>query len=249
MQSNKLWFDIEADNFLYDATIIWCIVGYDSNTYHIYHIEDGLEYKYPSNSTIYKDLNEYKQYLSTKILVGHNIIPYDLPLLNKLGGFTYEINPNTIVDTHILSRLYNPDRLGHSLEWWGERLRFKKGNHNDWTKFSQEMLSYCIQDVNVTRRVDMALQDEAGDWDWSESIKLEYHIWDIQMRQEQRGVAFDSNAALVLLDKVVKEIEEIETEIIPKIPMRLEDDGEVKKIFNKDGTYTKSVLTWLGDVT
>ena len=56
MQNKKLYFDIESDNLLYDASIIWCIVGYDNINYHIYHIEDNKEYKYPTNSIIYKDL-------------------------------------------------------------------------------------------------------------------------------------------------------------------------------------------------
>lgn len=124
-----------------------------------------------------------------------------------------------------------------------------KGEHTDFSKFSNEMLQYNLQDTRILRRIRTTLQDEAGDWDWSESIKLEYHVWDIQTRQEQRGVTFDSNAALVLLDKVVKEIEEIETEIIPKIPMRLEDDGEVRKVFNKDGSYTLSVKNWIANET
>jgi hypothetical protein len=41
MQDNDLlFFDIEADNLLLDATNIWCIVGYYNNRYHIYFEPD-----------------------------------------------------------------------------------------------------------------------------------------------------------------------------------------------------------------
>jgi DNA polymerase I len=241
---NILWFDIEADNLLHDAANIWCIVGYVNGRYYIYFEEDE-SIRTPKGSIIYNNLDRYVEFMEGYTLCGHNIISYDLPLLKKLTNFTYEINPDKIIDTHILSRLYYPDRDGHSLEWWGNKFRFKKGDHSDWSCFSQEMLDYCIRDVDLTRRVYMSLVEEAKDWDWSEAIKLEYNIWDIQMRQEQRGVSFDSAKAEDLLIKINNEIKEIEDKVIKEIPPILQNDGEIKKVFMKDGTYTKPVEVWL----
>ena len=44
----------------------------------------------------------------------------------------------------------------HSLEAYGFRLGLNKGNFSqdtDWKDWSQDMEDYCIQDVNVTRRL------------------------------------------------------------------------------------------------
>ena len=105
------------------------------------------------------------------VVVGHNIIGFDLPLIKRLYPF-FEYPP-VIVDTLLLSRLYHPNLLdidkkhkwkdmpnklygSHSLEAYGHRLGEYKGDFGkttDWSNWSQEMQDYCIQDVNVTRRL------------------------------------------------------------------------------------------------
>ena len=242
MNDNLIFFDIEADNLLRDATTIWCIVAKVEQHYHIYlkHPLDGLSSKH----TYYYDIEKYREgVLYHGTLAAHNGISYDFPLLAKLHNFQYDVSK--VIDTHILSRLYNPDREGHSLDWWGEKLRFKKGDHSDWSKLTVEMVEYCIQDVNVLERVYAALEREAEDWDWSEAIKLENNIWHVQMKQELHGVLFDKEKAEMLLDTIETEVRSLETTIISEIPMSYKDEGEVKKVFNKDGSYTLSVRNWL----
>lgn len=244
--SDVAFCDIEADNLLYSATTIWCIVSKVGGHYHIYlkHQIEGVSNKH----TYYYNIDEYIEQVLSKVghLVFHNGISYDLPLLAKLHNFQYNITPDVVTDTHILSRLYNPDREGHSLEWWGEKLRFKKGSHSDWSCLSLEMLTYCIQDVDVLERVYSALQAEGEGWDWFQSIQLEYEIWHVQQKQEQHGVLFDAAKAEQLLDVISAEISEIETTVIEEIPMSYKDEGEIKKVFNKDGSYTVSVKNWIG---
>lgn len=245
--SDVAFCDIEADNLLYDATTIWCIVSKIGEQYHIYlkHQLEGISNKH----TYYYNIDEYIEQVLNKVghLVFHNGISYDLPLLVKLHNFQYNITPEDVTDTHILSRLYNPDREGHSLEWWGEKLRFKKGSHSDWSCLSLEMLNYCIQDVQVLEKVYNVLQEEGKDWSWYEAIKLEYEIWNVQMKQEVHGVLFDAAKAESLLGVISEEIATIEEVVIEEIPMSYKDEGEVKKVFNKDGSYTLSVRNWLGE--
>ena len=60
----------------------------------------------------------------------HNGISFDAPILNKLTGSNIRLSQ--VRDTLIESQLYNPIRDGgHSLEAWGERLKFPKGNFTD----------------------------------------------------------------------------------------------------------------------
>ncbi len=57
-------------------------------------------------------------------LIGHNLIGFDAPVLNRLWGT--KIGLKKVRDTLIMSRLHNPSiEGGHSLEAWGKRL----GNH------------------------------------------------------------------------------------------------------------------------
>ena len=105
------------------------------------------------------------------VIVGHNIIGFDLPYIHHLYPW---FNPcGTIIDTLLLSRLYHPNLLDidkkmahkdmptklygrHSLEAYGYRLGVYKGDFakdTDWKEWSQEMQDYCIQDVKVTEKL------------------------------------------------------------------------------------------------
>ena len=105
------------------------------------------------------------------VIVGHNIIGFDLPFIRELYPW---FNPRgTFIDTLLLSRLYHPNLLDidktrcwkhmplqlygrHSLEAYGYRLGEYKGNFGkttDWKEWSQEMQDYCKQDVIVTTKL------------------------------------------------------------------------------------------------
>ncbi len=75
------------------------------------------------------------------IIVGHNILKFDLPALKKLYGFEPD---GCVRDTLIMSRLVYPDQKNqdfklpdlprnligsHSLKAWGHRLKMHKGDY------------------------------------------------------------------------------------------------------------------------
>ena len=73
----RLIFDIEADNLLDDVTQVWCIVTRDVDTEEVHtfdpnNIEEGI-----------------KLLDKADMLIGHNIIEYDLRVLEKLHGYKY----------------------------------------------------------------------------------------------------------------------------------------------------------------
>ena len=102
----KLIFDIETDDL--DATRVWCIIAKEL---------DGKVYKFGPNQ-----IEEGINFLQNATeLIGHNIIGFDLPVLQKLHNFKYT---GKVIDTLVLSRLYNPIREnGHSLKTWGYKLK------------------------------------------------------------------------------------------------------------------------------
>jgi len=97
-----LVFDIETNGL--DPSKIWCIATVDADT--------GDLKSYGPDKLV--DAVQFLQ--SADKLVGHNIIGYDIPVIKKLMDVDLSKHAK-IVDTLVLSRLFNPVREGgHSLE-------------------------------------------------------------------------------------------------------------------------------------
>jgi len=184
MSDKRLIFDIETDGLT--PTKIWCLVAkdIDSSDEYLYgpeQIEDGL------------DLLEGSDYLA-----GHNIIGFDLPVIKKLTGRDLS-KDRKIVDTLVLSRLLNPVREGnHTLQSWGSRLGFQKIDFNDYARYSNEMLEYCLRDVQLNLSVYNSLRKEAKGFA-TESVELEHDVYDILTEQREKGFLFDIQGAELLL--------------------------------------------------
>ena len=130
----QLVFDIETDDL--KATKIWCLCCIDVDT--------GQEYKFPPNK-----LSEgYELLKSADKLIGHNIIGFDVPVIEELAGIS--LWDKALVDTLVLSRLFNPVREGnHGLEKWGYDLGSPKIDFEEYTYYSEDMLTYCMQDLSL----------------------------------------------------------------------------------------------------
>lgn len=166
-----------------------------------------------------------------EIIVGHNIVNFDLPALKLADLLDYRIGypgePSTIngrimevCDTLIWSKLLNADRFGgkHSLEVWGESLGVPKTKFYDFSQFSQEMLDYCIQDTNTNRSLYFKLQEEIADWGWDRSYSMEIKLADLTMRQAQFGFAFNVQLAEKNLAELNRMMQEIALKVDPLLP-------------------------------
>lgn len=148
----KIVFDIEANGLIDTVDTVWCIVLKDIDTKKVYEFD---------NTTSPRRLDFGLKFIDeSELIIGHNIIDYDLPVLEKVCSFKAKTK---VFDTLILSQLLNPERQGgHSLDSWGERLGHKKPVHEDWSQFSPEMLHRCKEDVDINEKVYYTLLGEAG---------------------------------------------------------------------------------------
>tara|TARA_Y100001968_G_scaffold333347_1_gene395641 strand:- start:2233 stop:2748 length:516 start_codon:yes stop_codon:yes gene_type:complete len=158
-----LVFDLETNGLLDDVTQVHCLVIYDSEADQTIHYNDQ-----GNEEPIVRGVQRLED---ADIIVGHNVLGYDLPVLHKLYPW---FNPKAlIVDTLLLSRLYHTDMMAsdkrlhnskmperlygrHSLESYGYRLGEYKGEFGkttDWQEWSPEMEIYCAQDVKVTTKL------------------------------------------------------------------------------------------------
>lgn len=111
-----------------------------------------------------------KRLAASGTLIGHNIVWFDLPTLEKLYGLKYR---DTVIDTLLLSRLLNPDRVRpidytgkagpHSIECWGHRLgRSPKIQIQSWDALTPDMWQRCSEDVETNWLVYQQLVREAN---------------------------------------------------------------------------------------
>ena len=235
----KLVFDIETspigayDIGLNSVDVIHCIVAQDVDSGEVFkfepwELEAGLELLSKAST-----------------LIGHNIIGFDIPVLAKLTSF--KVKGKTIIDTLVASRLFNPSREGgHSLDKWGYKLGFLKikiENPEEFFKqYSQEMLDYCVRDVELNTIVFKTLLEEGKGFS-KESFELEQQVALPLRQQEWNGFKFDLKKAELLLAELREKKQASEDEVHKVFVPKLVDDKLVTPYIKKDGTLSKRGLT------
>jgi len=193
----RLVVDIETDSL--NATTIYCIVAKDLDEQRIY------TYK-PDYIHHAKELIE-----SADIIVMHNGVSFDAPVLKRLLGV--DIPLSKIRDTLIMSQMADPMRDGgHSLEAWGKTFGYPKLEFSDFSGYSDQMLTYCVRDVELTAKVYNALVPTMKGFS-ARSIKLEHQIRAVIDKQEQNGFTLDVMNAMLLVAKLSDESAKINNQL------------------------------------
>jgi DNA polymerase-1 len=196
-QKRVVFLDIETNS---QASQIWLCVTKDQRS--------GAVECHRKADTLLKVLED------NPLLVAHNGIFFDYPILNRL--WNTKIKASMCVDTLVMSRLMSPSREnGHSLAAWGTRLGTEKIDFQDFDGgYTEEMQEYCIRDVEVLEKVYNALLKEQEQYGFSEeSIELEHQVAIIIARQERRGFRFDLPKGMVLLASLKDKMASIEASL------------------------------------
>lgn len=192
----KVAFDIETDGL--NPSKIHCIAA------HVIG-QDVSEFWTPDRV---KYFPAWLVEINAEVLIGHNIIGFDLPALGKLLGFEWW---GEVEDTLVMSRLDNPSREGgHSLASWGTRMNFPKGDYDDWSVYTDEMGEYCKQDVKVLVRLYKYMTSKRMS---EKALEMEHKIAQITHKQTQNGWKFDLRKATHLLAAIKEEMFIAEDEV------------------------------------
>ena len=98
------------------------------------------------------DDNDIRNFFdSTDILVGHNIIRWDIPNTERVLGVLIS---NKVVDTLAMSWCLYPGRFQHGLEEWGEYFGIPKPPIVDWETLPlEDYIHRCEQDVLINAKL------------------------------------------------------------------------------------------------
>ena len=229
-------FDVEADNLLDDATKIHCL-SYTS---------DGSTYK-----TLY-DYNEMRELvLSQRGLIGHNIIRYDVPLLEKLLGIKVTAS---LFDTLPMSWVLNYNRPRHGLESFGEEFGIPKPEITDWTNLSQEEYAHrCTEDVKINWQLWYNLLNRfmflynKDKTELNRFFRYLHFKMDCAREAEQQGWKLDVHKADSTMQKLTGLQDKKIEELISVMPMRKIMSIKTKpKVFRKkDDKLSANGRRWL----
>jgi DNA polymerase I-like protein with 3'-5' exonuclease and polymerase domains len=172
---------------------------------------------------VWKAVNGLQKFLADcDLIIMHNGINFDAPVLRKNWNVTMKLSQ--VYDTLVASRLLNPSlENGHSLEAWGQRLGFPKGDFSDWDNgATPEMEQYCIQDTLVTAKLYNHLTTTLQSEKFSQrSIDLEHNVQAIITKQEENGFKLDEPKALQLLSILKAKLDVIQSEMQIIFPPRV----------------------------
>jgi len=189
------------------------------------------------------------------LIVAHNGINFDFPMLNRL--WNTRIVWNQVYDTLIASRLLDPSReQGHSLDAWGKTLggemKIEYGKIWEWMEGRRQeypgecfdkpkdslLQYYCIRDCDVTRRLYLSLVKELEKKEFSqESIDLEHRVAAIIAQQERNGFKLDVQHATLLLADIQGKLDGIYEAMQQRWP-----PYEVQRVSEKTGKQLKPLL-------
>ena len=123
-------FDVECDGF--NPTKLHCISVKGTNT--------------KLKSTANYD-NMRKFFTNADVLIGHNIIRFDIPVVERILGIKITARR---VDTLALSWYLEPQRVRHGLEYYGEDFGIPKPVVTDWDGLTtEEYIHRCEEDVKI----------------------------------------------------------------------------------------------------
>ena len=236
--------DIETDSL--DATKIWCIVAKDIDANQLYTWDGG-------------GLERFREWaLGVTEWWGHNFLCFDAPVLRRL--LHVHIPRENIKDTLVLSRLFFPmlggrkkileefkilpdiyKKGGHSLGDWGERLGIAKILFENFSEYSQEMLTYCKRDVYLCDKLREHLL--AAGTKYSElSRNIEHEMTWILYGQKLNGFKFDVPKAQLVRAEIQDKANILKKAILKYFPIIPKPNKECTPVSTKAGHLAKNRL-------
>jgi hypothetical protein len=228
-------FDIETDGLLDQMTKIH-VLSYSDDNKTVIHTHD------------YDEMREF--FLTRKTLVGHNIVRFDIPAVEKLLGIKVEAR---LIDTLALSWYIHHDRLKHGLEGYGDEYGVPKPVIKDWNSLSPEEYAHrCNEDVKINNRLYLLLNMKLNKLYDNENDKdrlIDYLTFKLDCAREQEELQWklDVPKAQAAYDEISRLKEEKVEQLAEAMPKRMLTRmvTQPKVMYKKGGDLSSHGENWL----
>ena len=228
-------FDIETDGLLDVLTKIHVLswMGTDGQVHHTHDYEAMRIF-----------------FTEADVLVGHNIIRFDIPAVEKVLGI--KVNAR-LVDTLALSWYLNHDRMKHGLEGYGVDYGVPKPVIDDWNSLTPQQYAHrCDEDVKINSRLWRELDTKLNKLykapeDKARLIDYLSFKMDCAKEQEQLQWRLDVEKAQEAYDTILALKTEKVEQLADAMPKRvLERMATRPKVMHKkDGTLSSHGERWV----
>ena len=228
-------FDIETDGLLDQMTKIH-VLSYSDDNKTVIHTHD------------YHEMREF--FLTRKTLVGHNIVRFDIPAVERLLGIKVEAR---LIDTLALSWYIHHDRLKHGLEGYGEEYGVPKPVIKDWNTLTPEEYAHrCNEDVKINNRLYLLLNMKLNKLYDNENDKdrlIDYLTFKLDCAREQEELQWklDVPKAEAAYDEISRLKEEKVEQLAEAMPKRMLTRmvTQPKVMHKKDGELSSHGEKWV----
>jgi hypothetical protein len=229
-------FDIETDGLLDELTKIH-VMSWSNDMGEVKHTHDYDEMRYVL--------------LNTETLVGHNIIRFDIPAIEKVLGIEVKAR---LIDTLALSWYLHHDRMKHGLEGYGEDYGVPKPVIKDWNSLTpQEYAHRCDEDVKINNRLwrdlSMKLDKLYKDAEADKDRLIDYLTFKLDCAKEQETLRWklDVDKAQAAYDEIMSlKVEKVE-QLADAMPKRTltRVASRPKVMHKKDGELSSHGQRWV----
>jgi DNA polymerase-1 len=242
-----LIIDLETDDLLIGCTKCHIVGCLEKETKEVHYWLEG-------------DLGWMDFFKTADVIVGHNYAGFDGMVLKKL--FNWIPREGTKVrDTMLMSQFLNYKRFTgdrHGLAAWGEHFGVPKLDFEDFTQYTEEMLTYWKRDIELTDLVyDQVMKEFAVankvNRNVATALLAEQAVAEFCSMAELYGWPFAVEAAKKLLAAMDEEIAAANAEIEPKLPLKCIAVDKVKgevpfktPKWNMSGAYNHHLANWFG---
>jgi len=183
-------------------------------------------------------------------LVGHNIIRFDIPAVERVLGIKVEAR---LIDTLALSWYLNHDRPKHGLEGYGEDYGVPKPVIKDWDSLTPEEYAHrCDEDVKINARLwrDLDIKLNKLYQDPADKAKLvDYLSFKLDCAKEQETLRWklDVDKAQAAYDEIMALKSEKVEQLADAMPKRVlaATRHKPKVMYKKDGSLSSHGERWV----